>query len=156
MAKQAKVTFYRPHRRIQEHGEIINLVTGEAVIPPSMTKQEFVRESDINNIVKHFSPNHMAHLTAMVRDTGRFEDLPDSVDYQESLHLVRDAEQAFMALPSKVRDQFGQDPAEFLAFITNPANLDEARKLGLAKPAPPPKAPDPAPDQAPPPAPPKA
>jgi len=46
-----------------------------------------------------------------------------------------------MTLPAKVRDRFGQDPAEFLAFLSNPENADEARRLGILKPqeaAPPP------------------
>lgn len=132
--KPKKLGHYRPHRRIQEHGEIVNPHTGDITIPPSMTKQEFVRESDINNIIKHFSPRHMAVMTQQVAATGRFEDLPDSVDYQDSLHLVEQAKASFMTLPSKVRDRFGHDPAEFLAFITNPANEKEARELGMLKP----------------------
>lgn len=131
---KAKYSNFRPHKRVQEHGDLVNPHTGEAVTPPSMTKQEFVRESDINNIVKHFSPRHMAVMTQQVAMTGRYEDLPDGVDYQESLHLVAEAKATFMTLPAKVRDRFGHDPAEFLVFIANPDNAKEARELGLLKP----------------------
>lgn len=132
---------YRPHKRVQEHGAILNHVTGELTVPPSMTKQEFKRECDINNIIKHYSVSGMVNHVNAKAAQGAYQDLPDSVDFQESLHTIKMAEEAFMTLPAKVRDRFGQDPAEFLAFMANPDNLEEIRKLGLAQPvkeAPPP------------------
>lgn len=129
-----KVALYRPHRRVQEHGEIINPHTGDITIPPSMTKQEFVRECDINNVIKQYKTHGMLTHVNTKAAQGAYQDLPDSVDFQESLHTIMVAENAFMSLPSKVRDRFGQDPAEFLAFLNNPENADEARKLGILKP----------------------
>jgi len=129
-----KIAFYRPHRRVHEHGEIRNSHTGEITIPPSMTKQEFVRECDINNVIKQFKQPGMYNQMLAASDRGTYRDLPDSVDFQESLHTIMVAENAFMTLPAKIRERFGQDPAEFLAFLTNPENADEARKLGILKP----------------------
>lgn len=130
-----KVAHYRAHRRIQEHGELRNLYTGEITTPPSMTKQEFVRECDINNVIKQYKAHGMvSHINAKAAQ-GAYQDLPDSVDFQESLHTIMVAEKAFMTLPAKIRDRFGQDPAEFLAFLSNPENAEEARKLGILKPA---------------------
>lgn len=135
MTKPAKkVAHYRPHSRVKEHGELINPHTGEMTIPPSMTKQEFVRECDINNVIKQYKTQGMVtHINAKAAQ-GAFTDLPDSVDFQESLHIIMVAENAFMSLPSKIRDRFGQDPAEFLAFLNDPKNQDEARRLGILKP----------------------
>lgn len=131
MAKQ-KFSHYRPHARIQESGEIINPHTGEATTPPSMTKQEFVRECDINNIVKSFSQTGMYnHVNAR---QGSYQDLPDHFDFQDAIGVIQQSEAAFMSLPSKVRDRFGQDPVRFLEFMSNPDNLEEMRTLGLAKP----------------------
>lgn len=131
MAK-TKHTFYRPHARVQEKGELINPHTGDITTPPSLTKQEFKREADINNILKQYSKTGMlTHLNVRARE-GMYADLPDAVDFQESLHLVRQAETTFMTLPAKLRDRFGNDPAEFLAFCSDPRNLDEMRELGLA------------------------
>ena len=136
-----KVSHFRAHKRVQEHGELIDVHTGDVVVPPSMTKQEFVRECDVNNVIKQYKQTGMvAHVNAKASQ-GAYQDLPDAVDFQESLHLVMPAEQAFMTLPAKVRDKFGQDPAEFLAFMANPENEAEIRALGLANPlkeAPPP------------------
>lgn len=140
MSKQP-MSHYRPHKRVREHGYIINPATGEAKAPPSLTKQEFQAECDINNIIKHFSVTGMFNHVNTRASQGAYEDLPDQVDFQESLNTIKAAETAFMSLPAKVRDRFGQDPAEFLAFLADPANLEEARKLGLAsalKEAPPP------------------
>lgn len=152
MAKVLKYSHYRPHARVRELGQVLDRKTGELVTLPSMTKQEFVRESDINNIIKSYSQTGMInHINAKAAQ-GAYQDLPDSVDFQDSLHIIKAAESAFMTLPAKIRDRFGQDPAEFLAFMADPANDAEIRELGLAKPlplAPPPKAPDEAPDRAP-------
>lgn len=141
MSKAKLRSVFMPHRRIQEHGDIRNPHTGEVIIPPSMTKQEFVRECDVNNVIKQYKSHGMlSHVNAKAAQ-GAYQDLPDSVDFQESLHTIMVAEQAFMTLPAKVRDRFGQDPAEFLAFLSNAENADEARKLGILKPleaAPPP------------------
>lgn len=135
MAK-VKRTFYRPHERVQYAGELVNPHTGEVTRPPSMTKQEFVKECDVNNVIKSYSPRAMAVMIAENAARARYEDLPDEIDFQASIDLVRQAEASFMTLPAKVRDRFGQDPAQFLAFLSNPENVDEARALGLLKPLP--------------------
>ena len=48
---------------------------------------------------------------------------------------VAKATQAFMALPVAIRTRFGNDVVNLLEFIDDPRNIDEARKLGLLKPA---------------------
>lgn len=145
MAKE-KFTFYRPHKRVREHGEL-----ADGTVPPSLTKQEFVRECDINTIIKQYSATGMlSHVSAKAQQ-GAYQDLPDSYDFQESLNLVNQAEAAFMSLPAKLRERFDNEPGQFLAFCSDPANLDEMRALGLANPLPP--APPPEPPPAPPPTP---
>lgn len=131
--EQVRRSFYRPHKRVQEHGRLFNVHTGEYTTPPSMTKQEFRKESDINNIIKSYSPQAMRNLIAQAAAAGRYEDLPDTYDFQESLHLVEQARAAFMTLPAHVRDRFGQDPARFLAFTSDVNNRQEMANLGLIK-----------------------
>lgn len=142
MAKSVvKRSFYREHARVQEAGELVNPVTGQVTRPPSMTKQEFVRECDINNVLKQFSATGMLrHVSARAHE-GTFVDLPDPEDFQESLHQVEQARQAFASLPSKLRAEFAEEPMRFLQFVSDPANLPRMRELGLAKPEPPPPAP---------------
>lgn len=138
MAKQKLYGFYRPHRRVTFDNLVPDPKTGEFVYLPSMTKQEFQAECDINNVIKSFSQTGMfKHVSARAAE-GAYQDLPDGFDFQESLHTVNRAREAFMTLPAKVRQRFGHDPAEFLAFSADPSNLEELRQLGLAKaPAPP-------------------
>lgn len=148
MAKATKQTFYRPHARVQEFGTIVNPHTGEVTQPPSLTKQEFKRESDINNILKQYSKTGMLNHLNIRAAQGMYADLPDAVDFQDSLHLVRQAEATFMTLPAKLRDRFANDPANFLEFCSDPRNLEEMRELGLAiKPPPAPEASEPPPQE---------
>lgn len=142
--------FYRPHRQVSFDGRVPDPETGELVYQPSMTKQSFVKECDINNILKEFRvTGQIRHMSAHAA-AGAYEDLPEPADFQESLHHIMAANEAFATLPSQVRRRFDNDPAEFLKFMADPANQDEAIKMGLAKdnrPPPPPPAPPPAGDK---------
>lgn len=129
-----KRTFYRPHPRVTFDNDLVNHITGEVTFPPSMAKQEFKAECDINNIIKQFSVTGMIrHVSARAAE-GRYEDLPDPMEFQESLAVVQQATDSFMTLPAKIRDRFHNEPAEFLAFCSNPDNVDEMRTMGLANP----------------------
>ena len=117
------MTFYR------EHARFYSSVSGE-----SRTKQSFKDECDINNILRKYQKTGL--LTHVASYAGRYEELPSDVDYQESLNAIISAEAAFMSLPSGLRLRFGNDPGEFLQFVSNPANSNELVELGLAKPRP--------------------
>lgn len=114
------------------------------VFAPSRTKQSFLAETDVNNIIKRYRvtgllPQHQGD--PMYAD---FSKLPS--DYQDALNKVLDAEAAFNAVSSDVRSEFNNDPKAFISFCTDPANLDQLREWGLAPkpPAPPaPVAPEP-------------
>lgn len=138
-----KRSFYYPHRRSATWftGEIVDPKTGELYTPPSRTKQSFVAECDINNILKQYKlTGQIRHMSARAAQ-GAYQDLPDPVDFQDAMNLVLAAESSFATLPAHVRARFGHDPAEFLGFIANPANQDEVIKMGLAKDTRPPAAP---------------
>lgn len=95
----------------------------------SMTKQEFAADCDINNIVKNFMKTGQLPLSKRMPHYG---DFTSALDFQSSLHVVIRAQEQFSSLPADVRKRFGNDPAEFLDFINNPENAQEAIKLGLA------------------------
>lgn len=94
------------------------------------TKQSFKEECDINNIMRKYLQG--APIPANVR-VGRYGDFSTGVDYLEAQAVILMAREQFGALPSKVRERFNNDPAMMLDFVGNPANIDEARKLGLLK-----------------------
>lgn len=151
-------SFYRPHNRVKFMNEVVHPITGEITNPSSRTRQEFKAECDINNIIKAFKVSgQLTHISAKAA-MGAYLDLPEPTDYQESLNIIREAQESFATLPSKVRDRFGNDPEAFLAFMNDPANKDEAIELGLVqKPAvPKPEAGGSSPPPPPPPSPPPA
>lgn len=132
----AKYNFYRPHKRVTFDGTRVHPFTGEILKDPSKTKQAHIKECDINLILKQFSVTGMVKHVNANAALGRYMDLPDHLDFQQAHQLVVDAEKAFMSLPAKVRDKFGQDPAAFLAFMSDPTNRAEAIELGLVVPPP--------------------
>lgn len=151
MAKKSYPTYigwYQPHDRSSDYtGELVHPVTGELYRPPSRTKQEFVGESDVNNILKQYKLTGVISHINEKASQGTYADLPDGIDFQESLHLVQNAQLAFASLPSVIRNRFGNDPAQFLDYMADPANQDEMIKLGLATDKRPPReAPNPEPD----------
>ena len=97
----------------------------------SMTEQHHKVDCDVNTIVKrHLSGELVPQLPA-----GSYEELPAAMDYHEALLLVADAREAFDGLGSAIRNRFNNSPEEFLAFMDEPANVEEMIELGLAEPA---------------------
>lgn len=126
--ERPKRDFYVPHKRYSWVG--IDPKTGE--ILASRTKQSEMDACDIHNILKQYSVQGLQQLIAENQAKGRYADLPDNIDYQESLNTVMEAQRAFATLPAHVRERFNNDPAKLLEFMSNPDNQDEAIKLGLA------------------------
>src|SRR5882724_5787175 len=79
--------FFLPADRSSDYtGDLIDPFTGVVTHPPSMTKQEFLDECDINNIVKEYLiTGQIAHISAKAAQ-GAFLDLPDPIDYQTALN----------------------------------------------------------------------
>jgi len=144
------IGFYMPGDRRDDQDNLIpDKRTGELVPNPTMTKQAFADQCDINTIVREFTRTGMiTHINERAA-AGTFQDLPDSMDYQQALELARSGQAAFDQLPAKVRARFGNDPAQFLDFIHDPANQQEMIDLGLATDLRPPKAPESSPTAAP-------
>jgi len=95
----------------------------------SLAKQANRDESDINTIMAKYEKTGLVNHVKEYQ--GRYEDVSNAVDYQAALHIVNEAQEMFLSLPSSIRKRFDNDPAEFLEFATNPANLEELRDLGL-------------------------
>jgi len=95
----------------------------------SMTKQSFKDEVDVKNIVRRYlQTGVMTHVRANPMQYGDFTTV---VDYQQAMNSVLAAQDAFMTLPAKIRTRFNNDPGQFLQFVHDPNNIEEARQLGL-------------------------
>lgn len=141
-----KLGFYRPHaeaQRVATRFDNVDPDTGEVL--PSMTRQSEMAACDIHNILKQFSQVGFEQLVRENAAKGQYADLTNLPEYQESLNIVIAAENAFLAMPSQIRDRFQNDPARLIAFLGDPANQDEAIRLGLAKDTRPPPEPAPSP-----------
>lgn len=98
---------------------------------PSLTQQQFAAESDINTIVDTFmKTGHLPDPVSM----PQYLDYEGIFDFQSAMNVVRAADENFMRMDAKVRSRFHNSPQEFLDFFADPANFDEAIRLGLAVP----------------------
>jgi len=95
------------------------------------TQQAHAAETDINGIVKRFKVTGVIPQGVRTPSYGDFDGI---TDFRSAMDAIIAAEKSFMAMPSAVRSRFGNDPAEFVSFCSNPENLDEMRKWGLAVP----------------------
>lgn len=113
--------------QLREAARVVSNTSGE-----SLTKQSFSAECDIQNIVKRaFNGQPIPRVT----DTAQFLDLTQIPDYQTSLNRVIMVEGAFAALDANMRASFGNDPANLVHFLSDPANAKEAVKMGLLDPS---------------------
>lgn len=95
----------------------------------SMTQQCFSEAADINRIMTRW----LNGGPPPVSDASRavFKDVSHGLDYREILDRVMEVQESFDSLPAELRSRFANDPANLLDFVGNPANFDEATKLGL-------------------------
>jgi len=107
--------------------------TALVCLDPSLTQQQFRDESDINNIVDRFmKTGHLPDPVSM----PQYLDYEGVFDFQSAMNVVRQADENFMRMDAKVRSRFHNSPQEFLEFFADPANTEEAVRLGLAVPKP--------------------
>lgn len=99
---------------------------------PSLTQQQFKEQCDMNNIIARYNstgllidPLHPGTRQPM------FGDFSTVMDFQAAQNVVVRVNEAFEALPARVRDRFDNDPALMLEFLQNEDNREEAVKLGL-------------------------
>lgn len=98
---------------------------------PSMTRQEFARECDLNCILEDYRITGQLPTTSRVPSYGDFTDVQD---FETSLQRVNQAKDDFNALPANMRARFGNDPVAYYSFVLDPKNVEECVRLGLATP----------------------
>ena len=99
---------------------------------PSMTIQSAADETDINVMIARYQKTGSFHASTnmpTVRpDFGDFVAVPD---YQNAMNILIQAQDQFAALPAQIRDRFANSPENYLAFLSDSSNKEEAIKLGL-------------------------
>lgn len=101
---------------------------------PSLTRQEYVAECDINNLMSQFEKTGI--FPTQNAGEPRYLDVSDVPDLMQAHAILQDATASFMSLPATVRRDFDNDPLKFIAFAEQPENLEKMREWKLAPPAP--------------------
>lgn len=105
---------------------------GKMVFDPGLTKQADRDACDINLILARYEKTGV--LPDMIRQDARYGDFSNVPTYQEAMEVVFRSQEQFGALSARVRERFHNDPAEMLAFCSDPKNAAEMVQLGLAVP----------------------
>lgn len=99
--------------------------------PVYFTEQHHKDTCDVNKIItKYDKTGLIIHANTMEAQYGDMT----GMDYKEALDKVMEIRNDFNLMPSKIRKRFNNNPEEYLRFMENPANRDEAIKLGLVLP----------------------
>lgn len=122
------MSFYRT----DEEGNIIRRRVGLKCPEDVITEQAHKAEVDINNIVKRHGVDLIAKTQQLQSAEYVWDDIQGN-DFQEAMLKVTKAQQNFDAMPSKVRKQFNNNPAEFMDFVQNPQNAEKLVEMGLAQ-----------------------
>lgn len=112
--------------------ERASVESGLACRDKSLTRQSEAEGTDINVLVKRFGITGQMPIPTRLPS---FQDFEGIFDFRSAMDAINAARASFMELPAQVRARFGHDPAEFVTFCSDPGNLEELRKMGLAPPA---------------------
>lgn len=96
----------------------------------SLTVQSDESAANLNNIAKAYGLETVPELPADAVFVDQFSEI---YDFQTAMNTIVQARESFDRLPAPVRARFRNDPHEFVQFCSDEKNLDEMRKLGLAK-----------------------
>jgi len=103
-----------------KNGDVIRRRVQEMNTKPSKTQQQFLAETDANQIMKKY--NKSLYLEAFNTDPSMYSNLASKKDFFESQQILTQAHQAFQMLPSEVRKKFENDPAKMVAFVHDQKN----------------------------------
>jgi phage internal scaffolding protein len=95
---------------------------------PTLTKQEFKKDTDLNVIMRKFQvTGALDHVTM---HSGNYGDA-SPLDYHQAKTIIANANSMFEDLPSNIRNRFDNQPEKFLEFVQTESNYDEAKELGI-------------------------
>lgn len=96
---------------------------------PSLTVQAEEPNCNINNIMQRYATQGILPPTNGTEP--QYADVSNIGDYMECLQVVQNAQQAFDSLPSALRKELDNNPANLVTFIQNPANKERCVEFGL-------------------------
>lgn len=98
----------------------------------SFVQQHFADSCDVKKIIARFTRTGVLdHVNQLQPQYGDFTSVPT---FEEAQQIIAQTSEYFASLPGHVKDRFGNDVKEFLAFVNDEANIEEGRKLGIFAP----------------------
>ena len=96
---------------------------------PSRTEKAHAEDVNIHNILKRFERTGVVeHIN---RFQGTYADYIDAPSYQEAMQQIAEAKTMFESVPARIRADFGNDPAAFIAFMQDPNQREAIEAYGL-------------------------
>lgn len=99
---------------------------------PIITEQSHKDDCDMQIILKRYAQTGViTHNNSLV---GEYADYPSDIDFHEAQNIIAEASTMFESVPARIRADFDNDPAKFLAFVQDEANLPKMAEYGLTNP----------------------
>ncbi|WNK12740.1 MAG: internal scaffolding protein [Microvirus sp.] len=111
------------------NADLVSDHSGLACEDKSLTHQSFAEECDINTIIDRFGISGELPQNLNYVDNQNFVEV---FDFHTAMNQIVEAEKSFLALPARVRSRFENDPGQYVAFCSDPNNIQEMVELGLA------------------------
>lgn len=105
---------------------------------PSLAQQQFAKEADVNVLIERYKKTGSFYNPLSPSSAPRmpqYADLSEIPDMMGQMALLDGVQRLFQSLPARVREQFGNNPAQFVEWAQNPANFDAGVKLGIFDPS---------------------
>lgn len=102
------------------------------------TKQSFAASLDRGAIIRRAqATGSLSHLAQYGREYAVYGHW-ENIDMLTAMDRVQRGTEIFQALPSELRKEFNQNPAEFFSFVNDPANAERLPEIfpQLAEPGP--------------------
>lgn len=117
-------------------GTVYDIPPDNGTYCPDKVDPTGAEATDINKIMERIDPAGRQFSNAIAQglqtDAGMYYDnFIDAPTFQEAQNLFIHATQQFDMLPAKLRNKFENNPAEFLRYVNDPANLEESYQLGI-------------------------
>lgn len=96
---------------------------------PSLTEQHHRETVSIHSILKKYQATGV--IDHLAKHKGSYFDYTDAPDFQTAQQMVANAASMFETIPSEIRADFANDPAQFIDFMQNPENRNEIEAYGL-------------------------
>lgn len=99
---------------------------GEKVI----VEQNHKDKVDVNKIIAKNAGNMELIAKTAQMANFQYDDVTNN-NFEEMMNQMIHAKETFNQVPSKIRSQFGNDPAKFMDFVHNKDNKDQLIEWGL-------------------------